>query len=122
MAREARPRPRSRAARPPAAPEGREPAPSANAPDLDGLAALPSLGPVSAAMLVEAGVTNADALRALGAVEAWRRLRFVHGRRVTLNFLYALDNAVSGQRWSEMDGSRRAELRQLAAATDGGRR
>ena len=80
------------------------------------LAALPSLGRTSAEMLIEAGVESPEALRAMGAVEAFARLRFAHGRRVTTNFLYALDIAIRGVHWRDLSDARMAELR--AAAED----
>ncbi|MBI1340253.1 hypothetical protein GC169_08615 [bacterium] len=78
------------------------------------LAALPSLGPESARMLVEAGVEDVEALMRLGPEAAYHRLRFAFGRRATTNFLYALDNAVTGTRWRDMSRARKAELREAA--------
>lgn len=83
-------------------------------PDREGLAALSSLGPVSADMLIEAGIPTPGALREVGALEAWRRLRFHHGRRVTTNFLYALEVAIRGVHWRDLGADRKAELRAAA--------
>jgi DNA transformation protein and related proteins len=75
------------------------------------LAALPNLGPVSATILVAAGITSVQHLRALGAVEAFRRVLFHRGGRGSLNLLYALEGALTGVRWDQLDPARRAELR-----------
>jgi DNA transformation protein and related proteins len=76
-----------------------------------------SIGPVTAKRLAEVGITNADSLRAAGAVTAFRMLRFRFGRAVTLNALYGLDAAVRDVHWREIDEERKAELR-LEAGLD----
>ena len=88
-------------------------APTSEAPDLKGLRAMPSLGKASAELLVDVGITTPDMLRQIGAVEAWRRLRFAHGKRVTVTWIYALDIAVQGIPWKELSAAR---ARKLAAA------
>ncbi|HVY02420.1 MAG TPA: TfoX/Sxy family DNA transformation protein [Caulobacterales bacterium] len=85
-----------------------------SAPDPKGLAALRSLGKTTAHMLIEAGVPDPAALRRMGAVEAWRRLRLLHGRRVTASFLYALEAGVTDTRWSDLTPARLAELKAIA--------
>ena len=87
---------------------------------INALAALPSLGKVSALMLVEAGIADVESLRSLGAIECYRRLRFHHGRRVTTNFLYALECAVRGLDWRRLDAAQKARLKSEAAAVDAG--
>lgn len=82
------------------------------------LAALPSLGSVSARMLVEAGVPTGLALKRLGPIESYRRLRFRFGKRVTLNFLYALECAILGLDWRMLSPARKAELKAAAAEVD----
>jgi DNA transformation protein len=62
------------------------------------LAALPNLGPASAAMLARAGIASPDALRALGAVEAYRRVRR-QSPRASLNLLWALEGALTQRSW-----------------------
>jgi DNA transformation protein and related proteins len=75
-----------------------------------------SLGPASAEMLIEAGVETPDQLRAMGAVEAYRRLRFACGRRATATFLYSLDVAIRGIHWKDLEPERMAQLRTIALA------
>lgn len=61
--------------------------------------------------LIEIGITTPAALRRAGASEAWRRLRFAHGRRITLTWIYALDIAIRGGRWEDLTPARMAALR-----------
>lgn len=85
---------------------------------LEGLAALPGLGKTSARMLIEAGVPDVAALRRLGPIETYRRLRFFHGKRVTLNFLYAMECAIHGLDWRMLSPERKAELKAEAGAME----
>jgi hypothetical protein len=82
-------------------------------PDLKGLRAMPSRGKASAELLVDVGITTPAMLREAGAVEAWRRLRFAHGKRVTVTWIYALEIAIQGIPWKELSEAR---ARKLAAA------
>lgn len=85
-------------------------------PDLRGLRAMPSLGKASAELLVDVGITTPEMLRQVGAVEAWRRLRFAHGKRVTVTWIYALDIAIQGIPWKELSEARSAKLAAAAKA------
>jgi DNA transformation protein and related proteins len=78
-----------------------------------GIADLPNLGPYMERHLREIGVTNEDELRQLGAVDAYRRLKFQFGRAITLNALWALDAALAGMDWRHLGEARKAELRAL---------
>ena len=80
----------------------------------EGLAQLPNLGPASAKMLVEAGIETLEQLQELGVAGAYRRLKFHHGRRVSLNFLYAIDAALTGCDWRSLTPDRREELADMA--------
>lgn len=82
------------------------------------LADLPSLGPVSAGLLVEAGIPDVDTLHRLGPIACYRQLRFHHGRRITTNFMYALECAVRGIDWRALDASRKDELKRAARAVE----
>lgn len=77
---------------------------------------MPSLGKASAELLVDVGIITPDMLRKLGTVEAWRRLRFAHGKRVTVTWIYALDIAIQGIPWKELSEARAAKLRAAARA------
>jgi len=75
---------------------------------------LHSLGPVTAKRLAEVGIADAESLREIGPVAAYKKLRFRFGRDVTLNALYGLDAAIRNVHWREIDDTRKAELRREA--------
>jgi DNA transformation protein len=75
---------------------------------------MPSLGKASAELLVDVGITTPAMLRKAGAEEAWRRLRFAHGKRVTITWIYALDIAIRGIPWKELTEARAARLKAAA--------
>lgn len=77
---------------------------------------LPNLGPYMARRLAEIGVTNADDLRAMGAIEAYARLKFQFGRGISLNALWAMDAALSGIDWRHLSESRKSELKEQLRA------
>jgi len=78
------------------------------------LAGLCNLGAVSAGWLEAAGIRTEAELRALGAIEAFRRVAMSRAGDVTLNLLYALDGALRGVRWDRLPPHVRAELREAA--------
>src|SRR5215510_7467218 len=94
--------------------------PSARACDdgsnLAALAALPSLGRTSAQMLIEVGIPDEAALKRLGPQACFRALRFRFGRRVSTNFIYALECAIRRIAWRALEPRRKLALR--AAAQD----
>src|SRR5437899_9986323 len=82
--------------------------------NLAALAALPSLGRTSAQMLIEAGIPDEAALKRLGPQACFRALRFRFGRRVSTNFIYALECAIRGIAWRALEPRRKAKLRVAA--------
>jgi DNA transformation protein len=78
------------------------------------LAELRNLGPATVRMLGEIDVTTVDALRALGAIEAYRRLKFRFGSHVTAVALYALEAALRDCHWLDLSEAERRALK-LAA-------
>lgn len=78
------------------------------------LAALPSLGATSARMLIEAGIPDVRTLRRLGVLASYRRLRFHFGKRVTINFAYAIECALRGMDWRLLEPERKAEIKRAA--------
>lgn len=75
----------------------------------ESLAALQGLGPRSAEMLVRAGIASPSALRSLGAVRAFVRVREA-GLRPSLNLLWALEGAIRGVRWQDVARADRMRL------------
>ena len=78
------------------------------------LARLCNLGPVSAGWLESAGIRTEAELRALGALEAFRRVAMHRAGDVSLNLLYALDGALRGERWDKLPPHIRIALREAA--------
>lgn len=78
----------------------------------------PNIGPKVAGELARVGIHTYEALAAVGSVEA--ALRIAAGRPHTgYNLLYALEGAVRGVRWHDID---RPELERLKAEYDRRRR
>ena len=73
------------------------------------VARLRNLGPASARMLAEAGIGSVAALRRLGAVKAWQRVRASHPR-ASLNLLWALEGALTDRGWQEVARTERMRL------------
>ncbi len=65
------------------------------------IASLRNLGPKSAQMLHQAGVTTVEALQALGAVKAYL-LVLRSGIKPSLNLLWALEGALTDRAWQEV--------------------
>lgn len=70
---------------------------------------LKGLGPKSAAMLARAGITTVEQLRALGAVPAFLAVKRT-GAPASLNLLWALEGALSGEDWKTVARLHRASL------------
>jgi DNA transformation protein len=82
------------------------------------LSALPGIGPATRHWLEAAGLARVQDLRDIGAVEAYRRLKFMRPREVTLNALYALEAALRGCHWLDLPPEVKAALQQEAKTID----
>jgi DNA transformation protein len=60
--------------------------------------------------LAEIGVKHEDDLRAMGAVEVYRRLRFVFGREVSIIALLAMEGALPDCDWRRLPPEVKARL------------
>ena len=78
------------------------------------IAELRNLGPATARRLAEVDIGSEDALRRLGAVEAYHRLKFRFGRHITLVALYAMEAALRGCDWRSLEPAVRDDLRNAA--------
>lgn len=67
------------------------------------------LGPKSEAMLASAGITTAEALREIGAVPAFLAVKRA-GLPASLNLLWALEGALTGQHWKDIARVERTRL------------
>ena len=83
---------------------------------------LSGIGPVTQGWLVEAGIRTVGELRSIGAVEAYRRLKFMLPRRVNLNALYALEASLRGCHWLDLPQDVKTALQQQARLIDEGLR
>jgi DNA transformation protein len=74
-----------------------------------------NIGPTSSRELREIGIENRDQLIATGIVEVTRRLLFRFGgeRKISLNYLYALEGAIHDRDWRDITPARKQELRTL---------
>jgi DNA transformation protein len=66
------------------------------------LITLKNIGPASIRQLREVGIEDAAALRRLGAIAAYRRLKHAFPREVSLVMLYALEGALRGCHWNRL--------------------
>ncbi len=82
----------------------------------DDLTTLQNIGPVSARQLREVDIPDAAALRALGAVAAYRRLKHAFPRQASLNMLYALEGALRGCPWNRLPPGVKERLRAMAGS------
>ena len=63
---------------------------------------LKNIGPTSVRQLREVGIEDTAALRKLGAIAAYRRLKHAFPREVSLVMLYALEGALRGCHWNRL--------------------
>ncbi|MEM9811037.1 MAG: TfoX/Sxy family protein [Pseudomonadota bacterium] len=70
------------------------------------------LGPASERMLAEVGIPDVETLREIGAIDAYRRLRF-RFEHASLNALYALVAGLDGRDWRDLTIAERQALREL---------
>lgn len=77
--------------------------------DATSLSLLPNLGPKSARMLQTAGIKTLGDLRALGSVAAYAKAKRA-GQSVSLNLLWALEGALTGERWQDVARKHRTSL------------
>lgn len=71
---------------------------------------LPNIGKVLAERLVEAGITTTEALRAMGAKEAYLRVCGVYPD-ACINHLYAIEGAIQNIRWHGLSDETKQELK-----------
>ncbi len=82
------------------------------------ISSLPGIGPVTQGWLEEVGIRTVPDLKAIGSVEAYRRLKFMLPRRVGLNALYGLEAALRGCHWLDLPQDVKTALQQEAKAVD----
>ena len=80
------------------------------------LARLKNIGPASIRQLREIGIEDAAALRKLGALAAYRRLKHAFPREVSLLMLYALEGALRDCHWNRLPPGVKEKLQAAAKA------
>lgn len=78
------------------------------------LTKLKNIGPASARQLREVDIPDAAALRKLGALAAYRRLKHAFPRQVTLVMLYALEGALRDCHWNRLPPGVKERLKSAA--------
>lgn len=76
----------------------------------DPVSSIPNLGPASEAAFAKAGIHTADALRAIGADEGYRRL-LQSGMQAHFIGYYVLVMALQGRPWNDCRGDEKKALR-----------
>jgi DNA transformation protein len=76
------------------------------------ISTLPGVGPVTQNWLEEVGLRTVGDLRSVGSVEAYRRLKFMLPKQVSLNALYALEAALRGCHWLDLPRDVKTALQQ----------
>jgi DNA transformation protein len=71
---------------------------------------LPNLRLANERMLKKAGICTIDDLFDAGALRAYRALQDNHQNSLSIELLWALEGAISGQHWSVITEQRRTEL------------
>ena len=76
---------------------------------MNDLAQMANLGKVLAQKLEDVGIANSTQLRLVGAEGAFARLATLD-HSACINMLYALEGAIQGIRWQQLQADRRKEL------------
>ena len=79
------------------------------------LSVMPNIGAILAKNLIQVGIESPEQLKSLGAEQAFIRLRVVEPD-ACVNKLYAIEGAIEGIRWHNLDPMRKQELKEFFAA------
>ncbi|MGF1723726.1 TfoX/Sxy family DNA transformation protein [Photobacterium nomapromontoriensis] len=71
---------------------------------------LPNLRLANERMLKKAGIVTVNELLEAGSINAYKALQNSHQGTISLELLWALEGAISGQHWSVIPQERRSEL------------
>ena len=74
---------------------------------------LPNIGKNLADLLVRAGINNEQELKDLGSENALIKIAALGNGDACLSKLYALEGAVQGIRWHDLDKIRKQELKEF---------
>jgi DNA transformation protein len=79
------------------------------------LTTLKNVGPKTIGWMQEVGIETVEDLEALGAVEAYIKLKTAFPDKVTLNALWGLQGALLGIPWNQLPEEMKDDLRQQVA-------
>lgn len=79
--------------------------------------ALPNIGKNLAQKLKLAGIENAGHLKMLGAEKAFIKIKSID-KTACINMLFAIEGAIQGIRWHDLDKSRKEQLKEFFRMTD----
>lgn len=77
------------------------------------LSDLPNIGKTLETKLKESGIANIAELKALGSEKALIKISIIEDSGACLNMLYALEGAVQGVRWYNLEKERKQELKEF---------
>lgn len=77
------------------------------------LAKLPNIGKILAEKLIMAGITSEQELKIAGSENAIIKISTIENNEVCINMLYALEGAIQGIRWHDLDNDRKKELKEF---------
>lgn len=81
---------------------------------------LPNIGPNLAKKLDQAGISSSEDLKAIGSENALIRITSLDDRGACINTLYALEGAIQGIRWHDLDKEKKDALREFYRQLDKG--
>jgi DNA transformation protein and related proteins len=73
---------------------------------------LPNIGKTLADKLYQAGISSFNELKSVGSENAFIRLKTID-TNACLNMLYAIEGAIQGIRWHNLDKSKMTELKEF---------
>ena len=76
------------------------------------LAKLPNIGKVVEEQLNEVGINTFEELKAIGSKQAWLRIKAID-ESACINRLCALEGAIQGIRWHDLDAQKKGELKEF---------
>lgn len=80
---------------------------------MNSLTHLPNIGKTLAEKLNQVGINDESTLKQIGSENAIIKLATIENSGVCINMLYALEGAVQGIRWHNLDNNRKLELKEF---------
>lgn len=74
---------------------------------------LPNIGKTLAEKLNQVGINDESTLKQIGSENAIIKLATIENSGVCINMLYALEGAIQGIRWHNLDKNRKLELKEF---------